>query len=120
MGLDRKFLLIASCGILLLIFGGVFYAATRLQIITLGSESLQRRSDFIAAVERGEKTISAPQAVGLIRLSLDAEMKRTAAIVATRQLLTLLATFGVLCCAVLAWSIRRVTRELPMKSRVLF
>jgi hypothetical protein len=109
--LDRKLLLIAPTIVLLFVFAGLVYAAMELRVLTYGSDSLKERSDYIAAVERGEKTIEPQKAIGLLRFSLDAEAKRTAAITATRALLVELSALGFISCVVLAAGIRSVPRE---------
>ena len=111
MRLDRKLLLIAPTIVLLFVFAGLVYAAMELRVLTYGSDSLKERSDYIAAVERGEKTIEPQKAIGLLRFSLDAEAKRTAAITATRALLVELSALGFISCVVLAAGIRSVPRE---------
>jgi hypothetical protein len=120
MPLDRKFFLIMSTLVLVFVFAGVFYVTTRLQLIVAGSQSIQDRSDFVASVEHGERSLTAAQATGIVRFALDTELKRTGAIAATRQLLLLLASIGFACCAILAWTIRHIPRVLATRSQVLF
>jgi hypothetical protein len=109
--LDRKLFLIAPTIVLLFVFAGLVYAAMELRVLTYGSDSLKERSDYIAAVERGEKTIEPQKAIGLLRISLEAEAKRTAAITAARGLLVGLSAVGFISCVVLALGIRSVPRE---------
>jgi len=111
MKLDRKLLLIAPTIVLVFIVAGLIYAALQLRMLTAGSDSLKDRSDYIASVERKERTINPEQAVGIIRLSLDVEARRTAAVKAAQDLLIALAVMTGLCCVVLVLGIRRVPRE---------
>jgi hypothetical protein len=111
MKLDRKLLLIAPTIVLVFIVAGLIYSALQLRMLTVGSDSLKDRSEYIASVERHERTINAAQAVGLIRLSLDVEARRTAAVKAAQDLLIALAVMTALCCVVLVLGIRRVPRE---------
>jgi hypothetical protein len=108
---DRKLLLIAPTIVLLFVFAGIVYAATQLHVLSLGSDSLKERSDYVAAVERGEKPLEAQKAIGLVRLALDVEAKRTAAITASRDLLVGLSAVGLISCIVLTVGIRSVPRE---------
>lgn len=117
MRVERKLFLIAPSVVLVLVCAAMFYTATRLQLMVAGSDDLPKRAAFIASVERGERTITTEQAVQLVQFSLDAEVKRTAAIVAAHDLLSLLGWIGMLCCIVLLWTIRRVPRELPLQRR---
>jgi hypothetical protein len=111
MKFDNKLLLIAPTIVLGFIVAGLVYASMQLRMLTVGSDSLKERSDFIASVERQERTINAPQAVALIRLSLDVEARRTAAVGAARDLLLALAAMTAVCCVVLSIGIRGVPRE---------
>jgi hypothetical protein len=109
--LDRKLLLIAPTIVLFFVAAGMFYAAIQLRVLNSETASWQQRSDFIDAVERGEKTLSGKQSSGLLRLSLDVEAKRSAAIAASRDLVIALAAIALACCCVLAFGIRQVPRE---------
>ena len=111
MRLDRKLLLIAPTIVLCLVVAGMIYAAVELRVLAAASDSFRERSDFIAAVARGEKPLNQRQAAGLLQLALDVEMRRTAAIAATRDLLIVLSAIGGAACAVLALGIRGVPRE---------
>ena len=111
MRLDRKLLLIAPTIVLLFVVMGLIYAATQLHVLGSVGDSWKDRSDYIAAVERGEKTLQPRQAAGLLRLGLDVEAKRTAAITASRDLLIELSAMAVICCVVLMFGIRSVPRE---------
>jgi hypothetical protein len=108
---DRKLLLIAPTIILFFVAAGVIYSAVQLHVLGSVSETWKERSAFIAAVEAGQKTLETRQAVGLLRLSLDVEARRTAAIVASRDLLIALSIMVVACCCVLALGIRSVPRQ---------
>ena len=111
MRLDRKLLLIAPTVVLFFVVAGMLYAALQLHVLAGVSDSLKDRSDFIAAAERGEKTLSQRQSTGLLRLGIDVEAKRTAAIAASRDLLIALSAISFLACCVLGAGIRSVPRE---------
>lgn len=111
MRLDRKLLLIAPTIVLLFVFAGMIYTAMQLRVLSLGSDSLKERSEYIAAVERGEKQLEPKKAIGLLHISLDVEAKRTAAIMASHDLLVELSSVGLIACLVLALGIRSVPRE---------
>lgn len=111
MRLDRKLLLIAPTIVLFFVVAGMIYAAVQLRVLAGVSDSFKERSDFIAAVERGEKPLSQRQSAGLLRLALDVETKRTAAISATQDLLIVLSAIGVVACVVLSLGVRGVPRE---------
>jgi hypothetical protein len=120
MRLDRKFFLIAPTLVLALIVAGMFYTATRLRQIVEASDNWQQRSDYIASIEHGQRQISGDKAMQIVRLSLEAERRRTGAIVATNELLLTLAGMTLVCCLVLLWAIRGVPRTLPLRGPVLF
>lgn len=111
MRLDRKLLLIAPTIVLLFVLAGLVYAAVQLNVLSSGSNSLKDRSDYVAAVERGEKPLEAQKAIGILRVALEVEEKRTAAITASRDLLVQLSIIGSIACAVLVVGIRKVPRE---------
>jgi hypothetical protein len=120
MRLDRKFLLIAPTLVLAFIVAGIFYTTTRLRQIVESSDNWQQRSDYIASVEHGQRHLTNDKAVQLVRLSLEAERRRTGAIVATNELLVTLAIMTLACCAALLWVIKGVPRTLPLRGPVLF
>jgi hypothetical protein len=109
--LDRKLLLIAPTIVLLFVFAGMIYTAMQLRVLSLGSDSLKERREYIAAVERGEKQLEPQKAIRLLQIALDVEAKRTAAITASRDLLVVLSSVGLIACLVLALGIRSVPRE---------
>ncbi len=111
MRLDRKLLLIAPAIVLFFVVAGIIYTAFQMHVLSSVSDTWKQRSDFIASVERGDKALSQQQAVGLLRYALEVESKRTAAVIATRDLLILLAAIALVSCGVLAFGIRRVPRE---------
>jgi hypothetical protein len=120
MRLDRKFLLIAPTLVLWVIVAGMFYTATRLRQIVEASDNWQRRSDYVASIEHGQRRITNEKAVQLVRVSLEAERRRTDAITATNELLLTLGLMTLACCAALLWTIRGVPRTLPLRGPVLF
>jgi hypothetical protein len=120
MRLDRKFLLIAPSIVLVLIVVGLFYTATRLSQIVEASGSWATRDAYIASVERGDRQLAAPKALQIVRISLEAERRRTSAIEATRELLVVLGWMTLVCAGVLLWTIRRVPRTEPLRGPVLF
>ena len=111
MRLDRKLLLIAPTIVLVCVVAGLLYATLQLHILTDVSSTWKERSDFVSAVQRGEKKMNDGQAVNVLRFALDVEAKRTAAILATRDLLVVLSIMALASCAVLAVGIRSVPRE---------
>ena len=111
MRLDRKLLLIAPAIVLVLIVAGMAYSAFQLNVLGSVSNTWKERSDFIGAVERGEKTLDERQAVGLLRVALQVEQRRTAAITASRDLMITLSSIAFVSCVVLGLGIRSVPRE---------
>jgi hypothetical protein len=108
---DRKLLLIAPTIVLFCVVAGVAYAAAELHVLTTISDTWRERSDFVGAVERGEKHIDQRQALSILQFSLDVEAKRTAAITAARDLLIVLTVIGGAACVVLAVGVRGVPRQ---------
>lgn len=111
MRLDRKLLLIAPAFVLALVVAGMVYTATELQVLVQSNETIAGRKSFVDAVARGEKPLDRQQAVGILQVALDVEAKRSAAIVATRDLLIELAAVAFIAWVVLAIGIRGVPRE---------
>ena len=111
MRLDRKLLLIAPAVVLAFVVAGMISAAVQLHVLGDVSQTLKERQDFISAVERGQKTLDERQALGIIHLQFDVETKRTAAIVAARDLLIVLSAIGGAALVVLTIGIRSVPRE---------
>jgi hypothetical protein len=120
MPLDRKFLLIAASFVLTLIVAGMFYTGTRLSVLVAASENWQTRSAFIDALERGEKQLNPAQATQLVRVALEAEHRRTEAITAARELVTVLSWMGLAACALLIYAVRGVPRTKPLIGKALF
>jgi len=120
MRLDRKFLLIAPTLVLALIGAGMFYTASRLRQIVEASDNWQMRSEFVSAIEHGQRRITNEKAVKLVRLSLDAEQKQADAIEATNDLLLTLGGMTLVCFVMLLWTIKGVPRTLPLRGPVLF
>ena len=111
MRLDRKLLLIAPTVVLTLVAAGLVYAANQLHVLSSVSDTWKERSDYIASVERGEKHLDQRQAMELLDYSLQVEAKRTAAIVASHDLILTLGIVALVSCGVLAYGIRSVPRE---------
>ncbi|MEP6492421.1 MAG: hypothetical protein ABJF01_07080 [bacterium] len=111
MRLDRKLLLIAPTIVLVLVVAGMVYTASQLHVLGSVSDTWKDRSDFVAAVERGDKKLDLRQSTGLLRYSLDVEARRTAAIAATRDLMIVLSAMAFASCCVLGIGIRSVPRE---------
>lgn len=111
MRLDRKLLLIAPTIVLVCVVAGMVYAAVELHVLSSVSDTWKERSDFVAAIARGDKTITQQQAARLLQYEFDVEARRTAAIVATRNLLGWLAGIGFVACIALAVGVRSVPRE---------
>lgn len=111
MRFDRKLLLIAPAIVLVFVAAGLVYSTMQLHALGQVSTSLQERSDFIASVERGEKTLEPQQSLSLLRWAMDVEARRTEAILASRDLLISLAVIALVCCGVLALGIRSVPRQ---------
>jgi hypothetical protein len=120
MRLDRKFLLIAPSLVLVLIVAGLFYTASRLRQIVDASDNWGTRDAYIGSVESGKRLIAADKAMQLVRISLDAERRRTDAIRATRELIVVLGCMTLGCAALLLWTIRGVPRTQPLRGPVLF
>jgi hypothetical protein len=109
--LDRKLLLIAPTIVLFFVVAGMAYAALELHFVARTSGSLNDRSAFIGAVERGEKTLNPQQSVKLLQLSLQVEERRAAALAASRDLIIVLTAIAFVACVVLVAGIRTVPRE---------
>jgi hypothetical protein len=109
--LDRKLLLIAPTIVLAFVVAGMVYATMQLRVLGSVSDSWKDRSDFIAAVERGEKKLDLRQATSILRLSLTVDARRTDAIAAARDLMIILSAMAFIACCVLAFGIRSVPRE---------
>jgi hypothetical protein len=108
---DRKLLLIAPTIVLTLVVAGIISAAVQLHVLATVSETLQERSDYVAAVERGEKPMDREQALKIIHAQFEVEAKRTAALVAARDLLGVLSVIGIVSVIVLGVGVRGVPRE---------
>ncbi len=111
MRLDRKLLLIAPATVLALVVAGLVYTANELQVLARSNETIAGRKEFVDAVARGEKPLDQKQAVGILQVALDVEAKRSAAIVATRDLLIELSVVAFVALVALAFGIRTVPRE---------
>ncbi len=111
MRFDRKLLLIAPTIVLALVVAGIVYSAAELHVLSGVSDTLQERSDYVAAAERGEKPMDREQALKIIHAQFEVEAKRTAALVAARDLLGILAVIGIVSVVVLGVGVRGVPRE---------
>ena len=111
MRFDRKLLLIAPTIVLVFVIAGLIYTAMQLNVLSSVGETFKERSAFVAAVERGQKTLDARQATGLLKWAMEVEAKRTSAIESVRDLMIALSTIALVCCGVLAFGIRSVPRE---------
>ena len=111
MRLDRKLLLIAPTIVLVCVVAGIIYAALQLNALSSVGETFGERSDFIAAVDRGEKVLEERQALNIIHAQFDVETKRTAALIAARDLLVVLAGIAGVSLAILAIGVRSIPRE---------
>ena len=111
MRLDRKLLLIAPAIVLVFIVLGMAYAAMELHTLAGVSDTLADRRDYIAAVERGQKPLDQRQALNIIKAQFDVEARRSAALVASRDLLVVLGAITLASLVVLAIGIRSVPRQ---------
>jgi hypothetical protein len=111
MKFDRKLLLIAPSFVLVCVVAGIILAAIQLRVLVDVGDTWKERSDFISAVERGEKKLDQRQATGLLQYALEVENRRTAAIRANYDLLLALAVMGGVSCVVLLVGIRGVPRQ---------
>lgn len=111
MRLDRKLLLIAPAIVLVFVVAGMIYAAVQLHVLSGVSDTFTERSQFISAVEAGQKTLDQRQALGIIHLQFDVEAKRSAAITAARDLMIVLSIIAAAALAALVVGIRSVPRE---------
>lgn len=84
------------------------------------SSNWAARDAFITSVERGQRQLAADKATRIVRISLEAERRQTAAIAATRELLLVLGCITLACVVVLLATIRRVPRSVPLQGPVLF
>jgi hypothetical protein len=109
--LDRKLLLIAPAIVLVLVVAGMLYASTQLHLLAKAGSGAKDRAEFINAVAAGKKPLSERQAVELLQWEIEAESRRTAAIVASRDLLIELSAIALVSCIVLVIGIRGVPRE---------
>ena len=111
MRFDRKLLLIAPTIVLVFVIAGLIYTAMQLHVLSSVGVTFKERSDFVAAVDRGEKTLDARQATGLLKWAMEVEAKRTSAVESIRDLMIALSAIALVCCGVLALGIRTVPRE---------
>jgi hypothetical protein len=109
--LDKKILLIAPTIVLAFVVAGMIYATIQLRRLTDVGETWKSRNDYVAAAERGEKSMSDKQAINILRYSLDVEAKRTDAIAANQGVLVLLTAVAAVSVAALIIGVRAVPRR---------
>ena len=111
MRLDKKLLLIAPAIVLALVVAGMVYTATELHVLARSSDTLAARKEFVDQVARGEKPLDQRQAVNILQVALEVEGKRSAAILASRDLLLELSAVALVAWAFLVVGIRGVPRQ---------
>lgn len=111
MRLDKKLLLIAPAIVLALVVAGMVYTAVELHVLARSSDTLAGRQEFIDQVARGEKPLDQSQAVRILQVALEVEGKRSAAIVASRDLLLELSAVALVAWGFLIVGIRAVPRQ---------
>jgi len=109
--LDKKLLLIAPAIVLAFVVAGMVYTAAELHVLARSSDTLTARKEFIDQVARGEKPLDQRQAVNILQVALEVEGKRSAAIVASRDLLLELSAVALVAWAFLVVGIRGVPRQ---------
>jgi hypothetical protein len=109
--LDRKLLLIAPAIVLAFVVAGMVYTAVELHVLARSSDTLTERKEFVDEVARGQKPLDQHRAVSLLQVALDVEAKRSAAIVASRDLLVELSAVALVAWLALALGIRSVPRQ---------
>lgn len=103
--------MIAPAIVLVLVVAGMLYASTQLHLLAKAGSGANDRAEFINAVAAGKKPLSEQQAVELLQWEIETETRRTAAIVASRDLLIELSAIALVSCIVLGIGIRGVPRE---------
>ena len=111
MRLDKKLLLIAPAIVLAFVAAGMVYTAVELHVLARSSDTLTARKEFIDQVARGEKPLEERQAINILQVALEVEGKRSAAIVASRDLLIELSAVALIAWGVLVFGIRGVPRQ---------
>lgn len=111
MRFDRKLLLIAPTIVLVFVVAGIVYAAVQMHVLSSVSDTLADRRDFIALVEKGQKTLDERQALNIIHAQFDVEARRSAALTAARDLLAILSGIAFASLVILAIGVRSVPRE---------
>jgi len=109
--LDKKLLLIAPAIVLAFVAAGMVYTAVELHVLARSSDTLTARKEFIDQVARGEKPLEERQAINILQVALEVEGKRSAAIVASRDLLIELSAVALIAWGVLVFGIRGVPRQ---------
>ena len=111
MRLDKKLLLIAPAIVLAFVVAGMVYTAVELHVLARSSDTLSARREFIDQVARGEKPLEERQAINILQVALEVEGKRSAAIVASRDLLIELSAVALVAWGFLVVGIRGVPRQ---------
>jgi hypothetical protein len=109
--LDKKILLIAPTIVLVFVVAGMIYATVQLRWMGDVGDTWKTRSDFAAAVERGEKPLNERQAINIIQHSLDVEAKQTEAIAAEKELMVVLSAIAAASLVALIIGVRAVPRR---------
>jgi hypothetical protein len=109
--LDRKLLLIAPAIVLALVVAGIVYTAVELHVLARSSDTLVARKEFVDQAARGEKPLDERQAINILQVALDVEGRRSAAIIASRDLLIELSAVALVAWVVLVIGIRGVPRQ---------
>jgi hypothetical protein len=109
--LDKKLLLIAPAIVLAFVVAGMVYTAAELHVLARSSDTLAARKEFVDQVARGEKPLDQRQAVNILQVALEVEARRSAAIIASRDLLLELSAVALVAWAFLVVGIRGVPRQ---------
>jgi len=109
--LDKKLLLIAPAIVLAFVVAGMVYTAAELHVLSRSSDTLAARKEFVDQVVRGEKPLEQRQAVNILQVALEVEGRRSAAIIASRDLLLELSAVALVAWGFLVVGIRGVPRQ---------
>jgi hypothetical protein len=109
--LDRKLLLIAPAIVLALVVAGMVYTAVELHVLARSSDTFVARKEFVDQAARGEKPLDQRQAINILQIALEVEGRRSAAILASRDLLIELSAVALVAWVALVIGIRGVPRQ---------